>query len=486
MKQILYCILLVSFFAVSCKKDITDLNIDPKQPSLVPSSTLFTNASINLSDEVASTNVNTNNFRLFSQYWAETSYPDETDYNLDGRQITDRWFAAFYTDVLQDLNTASTLLDAEQKSVPAPNTDAVYKNKKAEIEILNVFSYYHLVTSFGNIPYTDAFNIENTTPKYDDAATVYSDLIKRLDAALAELNIAEGGFGNADIILKGDMNAWKIFGNSLKMRMGLVIADVDPSTASTMILAAAPNVVSNNGENLKMNYLSSPPNTNPVWEDLVQSGRNDYVGTSVFIDTLLKLNDPRLPLFFEPITNGSYKGGVYGLANSFANFSLPSNTISEPTFPHTFFSYAEMEFYKAEAVERGIAVGGTAEEHYNNAIDASIEEWGGTAAQALTYRSQPSVAYSIAPGDFKNKIGVQSWIALYDRGYDSWTQWRRLDYPRLKAPDDGIFKDGETAGVIVRLTYPVQEQNLNKENYNAASSAVGKDQITQKLWFDKF
>ncbi len=476
----------MSLFAVSCKKNITDLNNDPKQPGIVPSATLFSNASINLADELASTNVNTNNFRLFSQFWAETSYPDETDYNLDGRQIPDRWFAAFYRDIIKDFTESSTLLDAEQASIPAPNTDAVYKNKKAVIEILTVFSYYHLVTSFGNIPYTDALNIDNSTPAYDDASEVYNKLIIRLDAAMGAMDPAQDGFGTADIILKGDMNAWKMFANCLKMRMGLLIADVDPTQASTMILAAAPNVISSNSENLMIHYLTAPPNTNPVWEDLVQSGRFDFVGANTFVDKLKALNDPRLPLFFEQNSDAAYAGGIYGSANTYNNFSAPSTKLSAPDFPFTFFSYAEMEFDKAEAIERGIAVGGTAEQHYNNAIDASILEWGGTLSEALVYRSQPSVNYTTASGTYKEKIGVQSWIALYDRGYDAWTQWRRLDYPRLMPPADGIFKDGETPGVIVRLTYPVQEQNLNKANYEAASAAIGKDQITQKLWFDKF
>ena len=145
-----------------------------------------------------------------------------------------------------------------------------------------------------------------------------------------------------------------------------------------------------------------------------------------------------------------------------------------------------MEFLKAEAVERGIAVGGTAEEHYNNAIDASVEEWGGSTTDALIYRTQPSVAYPTASGTYKEKIGTQSWIALYNRGFDAWTQWRRLDYPQLLPPPDGIFANNETPGVPTRFTYPVVEQNINKKNYETAATAIGKDQVTQKLWFDKF
>ena len=136
-------------------------------------------------------------------------------------------------------------------------------------------------------------------------------------------------------------------------------------------------------------------------------------------------------------------------------------------------------------MERGTAVGGTAESHYNNAIDASFTEWGRTLAEAQAYRSQPGVNYQTTPGTYKQKIGLQSWVALYNRGYDAWTQWRRLDYPNLSVPSGALFATGETPSVIKRMTYPVIEQNLNKASYEAAAKAIGGDQITQRLWFDK-
>ncbi|WP_018617050.1 SusD/RagB family nutrient-binding outer membrane lipoprotein [Segetibacter koreensis] len=485
MKKILYsCFFISTFLLVSCKKNITDLNINPTRPAVVSSANLFSNASVNLSDRMASTNVNTNNFRLFVQYWTETIYRDETRYNLNQRSISDFWWAHMYRDVIKDLTEASTVADKETLNLTAEEI----KNRKAINEILIVYSYYTLVTSFGDIPYTEALDIENLQPAYDNAAEVFAKISARLDAALSALDPAAGAYGSADVILNGDIDGWKRFGNSLKMRMGMLVADVDPTTAKTMVEASAPNVILSNNENIKMHYLASPPNTNPVWEDLIQSGRHDFVGAKPFIDTLKAYNDPRLPFYFNKdiTTDSFYIGQTPGVRATFNNFSAPSSTLSQPEFPHTFFSYSEMEFLKAEALERGFAVGSTAEDHYNNAIDASIEEWGGTAADALAYRSQSIVKYTTAAGDYKEKIGVQSWIALYNRGYDAWTQWRRLDYPKLVVPTGALFSDQETPAVITRMTYPVVEQNLNKGSYQKASSAVGKDQITQKLWFDKY
>jgi Starch-binding associating with outer membrane len=484
MKKLFYCTFLSSVFIVSCKKDITNLNINPNLPVTVTSASLFSNAVVNLADVMASTNVNNNNFRLFVQYWTETIYRDETRYNLNGRSIADRWWATFYRNIIKDLTEASKVAEKETLNLTA----AQIKNRKAIDDMLIVYCYYTLISSFGDVPYTDALNIDKLQPAYDNAATVFTSISTMLDASITALDATTTAYGSADFILNDDVSGWQLFGNSLKLRMGMLVADSDPATAKTMVEAAAPAVIATNAENIKMNYLSAPPNTNPVWEDLIQSGRHDFVAASTLMNKMKSFNDPRIPYYFDQaITAGKgYVGQTPGVGATFNDFSAPSAKISETQFPHTFFSYSEMEFLKAEAAERGFAVGGTAAAHYNNAIDASFEEWGGTAAEALIYRTQPAVNYATAPGTYKEKIGTQAWIALYNRGYDAWTEWRRLDYPVLPVPTGALFADGETPSVIKRLTYPVVEQNLNKTNYQNASKAIGNDQITQKLWFDKF
>ena len=65
-------------------------------------------------------------------------------------------------------------------------------NKLAIIELLTVYSYQNLVDIFGDVPYTEALDINNIAPKYDDAATIYADLITRIDAALAKLDNSAG------------------------------------------------------------------------------------------------------------------------------------------------------------------------------------------------------------------------------------------------------------------------------------------------------
>jgi hypothetical protein len=475
MKKILI-ITSISLLALSaCKKDLTSLNVDPKLPQTVPAGSLFTNAEHTLVNTLTSSNVNLNIFRLVDQYWQETTYTDESNYDLNQRSIPQNVWNSIYRDALQDFERSKQLADASD----AP---AVQQNKAALADILQVYAYYYIVTTYGNIPYTEALDLEATTiPKYDDQTEVYSALLARLDADIAALDNSAESFGSADIIYGGDIDSWKLFANSFKLKMGITIADADDAKAKSVVESAvAAGVFSSSADNAVFQYLSGPPNTNPIWVDLVQSGRKDFVAASTVVNAAKALNDPRIPLFFTEDFAGGYSGGEPGASSNYTTFSKPADAIIAPDFPASLLTYSEVELILAEAVERGYNVGGTAAEHYNNGVEASILDWGGTTSDATTYLAQPSVAYATAAGTYKQKIGMQKWFALYNRGWDGWIEIRRLDYPQIVAPSSAL------SDFPVRYTYPINEQNLNKANYDDASAAIGGDKVTTKLFWDKF
>lgn len=474
--------------ATSCVDSLTDYNVDPKSATVVPGVTLVSTAERALAREVISSSVNQNPFRLYVQYWGETTYFDESIYDIKTRQIDRNFWSQLYrgggtadptidqSGVLRNLLEAKNIITADGTLDPK-----VKANQLACIEVLAVYTWSVLVNTFGNVPYSEALDATKAQPKYDDAKAIYSDLFKRLDAAIAAFDATKAGLGSADLIYQGDVANWKKFANSLKLRMALTIADVDAGQAKTYAEQAAPNVFISNAQHATLKFLAATPNTNPVWEDLVQSGRKDFIGTSFFINRLRELSDPRLPIYFKPIVNTTtYTGGAYGQGNVAANFSNPGAALEDPQQPGVLESYSEVEFLLAEAVERGFSVGGTATSHYNTAVTASIEQWGGSAADAAAYLKQPTVTYMTATGTYKQKIGVQKWIALYDQPTQAWTEWRRLDYPVLTKPE------GALSEIPLRLTYPTPESNVNGANYAAASAAIGGDVVTSKIFWDKF
>jgi len=148
------------------------------------------------------------------------------------------------------------------------------------------------------------------------------------------------------------------------------------------------------------------------------------------------MEDPRRPFYFTQVDTSTesgveklaYYGGVYGAENDFYAYSHVADRIQVATFEGTILDYSEVEFLLAEAVELTFSVGGTAEDHYNEGIRASMEYWGVADTSITKYLADPRVAYTTAEGDYKQKIGMQSWIALYNRGFEAWTAWRKFDY----------------------------------------------------------
>ncbi|MCF6403858.1 SusD/RagB family nutrient-binding outer membrane lipoprotein [Chitinophaga filiformis] len=460
---------------VSCTKDLTSLNNDVKKPDVVAASALYASATKELADLLTSTSVNLNIYRLIVQQWTENTYLDESNYNLIKRSIPDAVWSALYTDVLKDLSEARKVVEAD-----ASISAATKKNQLAQIEIMSIFATSVAVNTFGNVPYSKSLDIDNLFPVYEDGLTIYNDLLTRLDAALTSFDASAEGFGTANMLFPGDeINSWIKFGNSLKFRLGMTLVDAAPDKAAAAVTAAEPKAFNTMGEFARFPYSTVPPNTNPLWEDLVQSGRHDFNATTLMINQLKTLNDPRIGQFFTTV-DGQFIGLQYGTKGSYVAYSHPGDKLERKDLPGVFIDYSEIEFLRAEAIERGL-ITGVAATHYNNAITNSIVSWGGTAAEAVTYLAQPSVAYATATGTYKQKIGLQKWIALYNRGFDAWVEARRLDYP--------VFVPGPTARSPwpVRFTYPVSEQNLNRTNYDKAAKDLGGDgdRVTTKIFWDK-
>jgi hypothetical protein len=483
MKKIFKIFLVLLVFS-SCTK-FQDLNKNIKDPTSVPGESLFTAAQKRLFDQMVTPNVNLNIWRMFTQQWTETTYTDEANYDIITRPIPGNQWNQLYVSVLKNLDESAKVI-AATGSLPGDNPEVI-TNKLAIIEVMTVYAYSILVESFGNVPYTEALKTGILLPKYDDGLTIYEDLINRLNKAIGNMNQNFGSLGAYDNMYGGDVSRWYKFANSLKLRMGMLLSDVDNTLAKTTVEAAAPNVITSNTDNARLIYLSTQPNDNPIYENLVASGRNDFVAANTLVDKMNDLNDPRLPFYFTQVDTSSvigtpklaYVGGIYGASNNFAHYSHVADKIQTPTFEAIIFDASEVEFLLAEGAERGFAISGTAEEHYNNAITRSIEYWGGAPADIATYLAEPKVAYSTATGTWQQKIGEQKWIGLYNRGFESWTAWRMLDYPVLVKPADA------KTDIPLRLTYPVVEQTLNGTNFNAAAAAIGGDLVTTKLFWDK-
>ncbi len=470
MKRILIVAIVIT--TVMACDDLSELNQDMKNPEQVPASALLANAQKELFDFMTSSSVNVNNFRLWAQQWAQTTYADESNYELIERNVNGAAWNRLYAEVLRDLSDARVFIEEDENISPTAKA-----NQIAIAEVLSVFTYHVLVDLFGDIPYSAALT-DDPTPGYDAGSDVYADLVTRLNAAIPSLG-GDNGLGSSDLVYGGDGDKWRQFANSLKLRLAIRLADVNGVQARTLAEEAyADGVIMSNDDNFALAYQSSTPNTNPIWVDLVQSGRSDYVAANTLVDQMNALDDPRLPFYFKDPINGAYKGGVYGDQQAYNAFSHPGTNQLDPTWPGIILSNWEVQFLLADAAERGYNVGGTAEEYYNEGVKASIVYWGGTEAQADAYLANPDVAFSSAPGTPFQRIALQKWISLYDQGFEAWSTYRLYDYPQMNtAALSGLSTPN-------RYTYPVSEYSLNEENVRVAGSRIDGDKLETKIFWD--
>ncbi|UHO40244.1 SusD/RagB family nutrient-binding outer membrane lipoprotein [Chryseobacterium capnotolerans] len=468
---------LLALVLMNCTSD--DVNDDPNVAYNMAPEPLLTYAEKELSDYMTTPSVNENNFRLTMQYWQEVTYVSESNYNFTARNVSNNVWTDNYVNVLNNLNKAKELIEQYQPTASEQIAWPVKKqNQLAIIDILSVYTFQTIVDTFGDIPYSQALNYEKyPLPIYDDDTQIYEKLITRLKTDIHNLEEGEGSFGSGDIIYRGDIGKWKKFGNSLLLKLGIALSDVNPSLAqSTINEAINGGVITNETDNANFRYQEETPNFNPLFENIANSGRNDFFGGKPFIDFLNTTSDPRRPQYFKDV-HGEYIGQAIGVPGVFSDFSAPGIFAYIPITPGKIMTSTEVAFYLTEAAAR-FGIGGSPDALYQNAVQASFLEWGLSAQQAQTYL----LNHPYDASNWKKSIGEQAWVAMYNHPVISWNFYRRLDYPILQAPPTAVANAG--GKVPVRLQYPTLEATTNGTNYAKASAAIGGDKLTTKVFWD--
>lgn len=490
-RKITFASLLVSTLA--CTDGFEEINKDPNRAVDVTSAQLLTNAQYNFSNNITDEWNNGRFGMYYAQYWSSTYYSDESRYQIRENTNQIMW-NTFYIDVLSELQESQKV--EEKSKFPG------YKNRIAISEIVKAYTYHFLTDIYGGpIPYTEALNADEVTPAYNTGEEVYAGLLATLDEQVKVLDASEPSYATGDVLYEGDVNAWKRFANSLRMRIALRMIDAKPAEATEAIKKsldpANGGIITTQEQSALFRWLSSPPNNNPMNQSF--KVRVDFSMSKPFIDYLKLYNDPRLPLFAQPLLNtNDYVGEAYGMASSGASsngdptvVSLPSNYAVGATAPTIWLDLAEVKFMLAEIQARELKVGltGTAAQYYQEGVSASMHFAGVGEANITAYLKK--VPYNAAK--WKDSIGSQKWIAMYTQGIQGWLERLRLDF---KDPITGkaIFAlpasgslDPDVTDISKRMTYPLVEASLNGAHYRTALEKLGgRNSKGAKNWWDKY
>jgi hypothetical protein len=488
MKKIIY---LLSFVLVisACDQGFDELNVNPTKPVQVDVANKLTAAQKFLSSErydnwranLIYQSTMMQHFSSTAGYWSGDKYTWNKGY---ASSLADR----YYGNVIKSVEDMLVQLDEEE----APD------EMKAITRIIRVVAFSRLTDLYGDIPYSEAGKAVISgifLPKYDAQSEIYADMLKELEESAAALGSGTSGFGAADVMYGGDQAKWKRLANSLMLRLGFRLIKVDASASQAWVTKAiAGGVMESNDDIFYLQHDAD--NKNGLGE--VFSADGNMRMSKTFIDFLQ--GDPRLPILAARRGDGSTDpADLIGFPNGLDsemlltqtgeentdNYAEPNRSvITSETGPMFFQTYAEVAFMLAEANVRW-GLGGDAETNYNNGVTAAMQMLsiygdGGVIADGDIATYLVDNPYDAA--NAIEQINTQYWAATFLNEYESFANWRRTGFPTLVPVN---YPGNVTGGTIPRrLSYSESEQSNNPDNYAAAISAQGIDELTTRVWWD--
>jgi hypothetical protein len=373
-----------------------------------------------------------------------------------------------------------------------PSTN--YDHHKAIAKIMKSFYFQYLVDLYGDVPYFEAHQgANNVNPAYDDDQAIYRDLIVQIDSAIDMIDDAPAttvAVGTEDVMLGGDMDAWKKFANTLKLRILLrqsTKAETDATTNTYLTEQFATldnnfvdrNIIINPGysnakdaqQNPWMNLMVNLSETTVTYRSSYNFRR-----ASSFIAGQLNNNpvDPRRGRLFS-LVSGSVVGVTQGDA------SQPSGTAPlslSPLGPGLVINsaqdgyvmlLAESLLLQAEAVERGF-ISGDAQSLFDAAITASMSHLGATVGTYVADVNAVDGKGYTASTNKLQAIMYQKSIALSGtNGVEAWIEYTRTGFiNNIPMPMGSTSPTGKKP---LRLMYPTSELASNSANVPAQSVA---------------
>jgi hypothetical protein len=532
----MYAVMLgsVALFA-SCTKKYTDINLDKNSiatlgPADLPF--LFSEAEDVAPGAYYNYQVAQN---LFADQYAQYFACEATYFPSDRLTIRQDWVGAafnpMYTNVLPQLQSIFAATDSA--------TSAEY----AMASIWWVYTFHRVTDYWGPIPYFSTGKGGTSVP-YDAQDKIYDDFFKRLAAADAVLktHAGENHYGSYDLVYGGDVDRWRKFANSLRLRLALRISKADAARAKTEAEAAVANGVMTtsaaigdptamtSGDDAFVQRSAKNTDGNGLQS---MSDWNEFRMSASMASVLNGYQDPRLPQFFLPTFNSgtAYMGLRNGL--SVAQLGLAPNVAANNSHVGQRYSStavvdkngnslgsansiataqnvmvtAESYFNRAEGALLGWSMGGLAKDLYNSGITNSLIQWNVTNAAVQTAYVN-SIKTPVAPGDGLNspamtnipvlfgtdlatqleQIATQKWLSLYPDGIEAWADYRRSRklklYPVVNSDNPDI--SNTTTQWIRRIPFLDTEKQNNAAAVTAAITLLGgPDKVTTALWWDK-
>lgn len=390
-----------------------------------------------------------------------------------------------------------------------------------------------MVDLYGAIPFTQAGYVGQygndylkSLAKFESGESIYTtmlDSLKYFANQLASITVPTSVqlvFRNQDFINLGNVELWRRYCNSLRLRMLTRVSEVPAfqqryQSEIQAILADTSKypLVLTNGNNIQVNVFNASgafdnKETEGWNQGIGSTGWNLDIASKSMIDFMNANNDPRRRVLFQTNSSGVYQGLNDSWTTLQQTDSINSGAVSvynRTTFddnlyyPGVLITAAEVNFDLAEYYLRKDGyTSPLAKSYYDTGIAESINFH--FAMQALSQNSsRGGIAAPLAQTDITNYlkeeginwdnaasdsdalklIACQRWIHFnIVQNIQNWSDYRRLGIPVLTFPDDNSSTQPRPP---VRFPYPPSEAALNTANYNQVKS---QDNLNTKIFWD--
>ncbi|MDR6238191.1 SusD/RagB family nutrient-binding outer membrane lipoprotein [Aureibacter tunicatorum] len=476
----------ILLFAVSCD-DALDVNKDPLAADQEQVSenlgVLFSGILPNIcSNRVVETNINTSMWvqQIVSGGSAEVFLAPER-YNLSPFYLDNTW-STFYVTGLKNAKMGEELA-----------LEQGMENTAAQFILLQAFIYYHITYLWEDAPFTEAVQPnEFLEPEYDSQQVVLKGMLDRIEKAIGMINPEKlERISDEDLIFRGDLEKWVKFGNSLKLRLLMTMADKDSEAKAKLKDVLRQPLIVNYEDEAQFDYFQSTNNSNQLWKlhnqySVDSSGNisgSFFFASEGIIEMMQRLGDPRLSVYFDEGKDaqpGQFVGVKPGSTESYTVSTVLSLNIIRPDYPDRWITSSEVFFFVAEAILKGW-VDGTVTEA-NQYLRIGVEralDWFDNKPGSMTIadkqqyiRSLPDLN-SLPKDKALEAVYTQQYLESFLRGVYSFVNMRRNKFPNLSVPEEALVD-----GLICRLPWSPDSEASNP-NVPAPRT------VDEPMWFQK-
>ena len=207
------------------------------------------------------------------------------------------WSTA-YAGVLNDIKEMKILID---------DIGEGYEKHSAVAEVIEAYLLITLVDYFGDIPYSEALDIDILNPSVDGGASVYAAALSLLDSAISKFQVSGSVAMANDFFYDNNYEKWIRLANTLKMKVYIQTRLVDNGAIANFEAIASSGNYIGAGEDWVFNWgsnIDNPNSRHPFYNNSYGPGGVPVIGlyqSNWFMDLMKNdkpIQDPRMRYYF--------------------------------------------------------------------------------------------------------------------------------------------------------------------------------------------